>query len=138
MSITGLLLLQRKNGTAKGDEYLVEIKVLIIISCSIVGFIILVGSDSVLLWGADSIQADIEALFRCEARGEVPGLDCSRDDLRSAYSILGTVSYLVRSFLPCVFTVFLVDFKSVRRYLFGHRRWLAQLSTRLTLSQTKI
>ncbi|CAI7999351.1 hypothetical protein GBAR_LOCUS2690, partial [Geodia barretti] len=123
---------QRGDG-AKGDKYLVEIKVLIIISVSNFGFIVLAGSDSIIQWGADSIRRDVEA------RGLIPGLHCSRDSFNSAFSILDTVGVMVRAILPVFFILlFLVDFKSVRRCLLGHRQLNLQLSTRLTLSQSTI
>ncbi|CAI8009835.1 hypothetical protein GBAR_LOCUS6562, partial [Geodia barretti] len=88
---------KRQRGEAKGDKYLVEIKVLIIISVSIFGFIVLAGSDSIIQWGADSIRRDVEA------RGLIPGLHCSRDSFNSAFSILDTVGVMVRAILPVFF-----------------------------------
>jgi hypothetical protein len=133
-----VVYLQRQRGKAKGDKYLVEIKVLIIISVSIFGFIVLAGSDSIIQWGADSIHRDIEAFFNCEARGLIPGLHCSRDSFNSAFSILDTVGVMVQTILPVFFILFLVDFKSVRRCLLGRRQLNSQSSTRLTLSKSTI
>ena len=122
-----------------GDEYLVEIKVLVIISMSLSAFIIFSSSSSVILWGADSIQTDINSFFKCEARGLVPGFDCSRDSFNSSYSVLSSLGVFVRSIIPALFMIFLVEFKSVRTWLRGCRmKKVSQSSTHLVLSRTTI
>ena len=115
-----------------------EIKALIVLSTSFFAITVLAGTDSVIRWGADSINADIEDFFHCEARGLIPGLDCSRDSFNSAYSVLDTVGAIVQAIVPALFLIFLVDLKSVKSCLLGRRQLALQWSTRLTLSQTTI
>ena len=115
-----------------------EIKVVIIISVSVFAFVILASGDSVILWGTDSIRTDINTFFNCEARGLVPGFDCSRDSFNSSYSVLSSLGVFVRSIIPALFMVFLVEFKSVRTCLRGKRKLMSQSSAHLALSKTTI
>ena len=61
----------------------------------------------------ESISADIEALFQCEARGT--GNECSRESFSSFYTISNMVAYVVRSNICAVLFIFLVNFKSLKK-----------------------
>ena len=54
---------------------------MIIIFASFLIFLLLTGSNSLIIWGSDSVKTSMQALFNCEARGKVDGLNCSRDEM---------------------------------------------------------
>ena len=111
---------------------------MIIIFASFLIFLLLTGSNSLIIWGSDSVKTSMQALFNCEARGKVDGLNCSRDSsFNSSYTIIDAVNGVVRFNLPVLFTIFLLDFKSVKKN-FGKNKMVSKMSTKMTLVQSSI
>ena len=115
VSVCDPFFLQRSKSLAKENEYLVEIKLTVIIFASFMIFFLLAGIDILIIWGSNSIKTSMQALFNCEARGKVDGFNCSRDSsFHSLFTILDTINGILRSNFQVLYIIFLVDFKSAK------------------------
>ena len=102
----------------KSDNAAAEIKVLIMTSTFLIIYFIVMVTNSFHVWKADSIYSDIFANFQCESKGRQAGSQCSRESFEPLHSVFYTISYILYHNYSVVLIIFLVDFRSVKFFIY--------------------